>query len=109
MYQPPQAGRGARDLCNACVWGRGGHQGEAEGDERGVRCRWRWARGAAQRVKPLGPNRIPLHDGRLPFGQTACAVTPAAVPAAMPRSGGAAKRQGDVASLTLVAEVEGTA
>ena len=42
----------------------------------------------------------------LPFGQTASAVTPAAVPAAMPRSGGAAKRQGDVASLTLVAEVE---
>ena len=43
------------------------------------------------------------------FGQTAGAATPAVVAAAMPRSGGAAQRRGDVASLAYVAEVEGAA
>ncbi len=42
-------------------------------------------------------------------GQTARAATPAAVTAAMPRSGGAARRRGDVAFLAFVAEVEGAA
>ena len=43
------------------------------------------------------------------FGQTAGAATPAVVAAAMPRSGGAQQRRGDVASLAYVAEVEGAA
>jgi hypothetical protein len=45
------------------------------------------------------------------LGQPAGAATPAAVTAAMPQSGGAAQRRGDVASLGLayVAEVEGAA
>ena len=43
------------------------------------------------------------------FGPTAGAATPAAVAAAMPRSGGAAQRRGDIASLAYVAEVEGAA
>ena len=43
------------------------------------------------------------------FGPTAGAATPVAVAAAMPRSGGAARRRGDVASLAYVAEVEGAA
>ena len=42
-------------------------------------------------------------------GRTARAATPAAVAAAMPRSGGAAQRRGDTASLAYVAEVEGAA
>ena len=42
-------------------------------------------------------------------GRTARAATPAAVAAAMPRSGGAEQRRGDVASLAYVAEVEGAA
>ena len=45
----------------------------------------------------------------LQFGLTARAATPPAVAAAMPRSGGAAQRRGDVASLVYVAEVEGAA
>ena len=43
------------------------------------------------------------------FGPTAGAATPAVVAAAMPRSGGAEQRRGDVASLAYVAEVEGAA
>ena len=42
-------------------------------------------------------------------GRTARAATPAAVAAAMPRSGGAEQRRGDIASLAYVAEVEGAA
>ena len=42
-------------------------------------------------------------------GRTAHAATPAAVAAAMPRSGGAKQRWGEVASLAYVAEVEGAA
>ena len=46
----------------------------------------------------------------LHFGPTAAgAATPAAVAAAMPQSGGAAQRRGDIASLVYVAEVEGAA
>ena len=45
----------------------------------------------------------------LRFGPTAGAATPAVVAAAMPRSGGAQQRRGDVASLAYVAEVEGAA
>ena len=45
----------------------------------------------------------------LNFGPTAGAATPAAVAAAMPQSGGAAQRRGDIASLVYVAEVEGAA
>ena len=46
----------------------------------------------------------------LHFGPTAGAATPAAVAAAMPQSGGAAQRRGDIiASLVYVAEVEGAA
>ena len=43
------------------------------------------------------------------FGPTAGAATPAVVAAAMPRSGGAKQRLGEVASLAYVAEVEGAA
>ena len=39
----------------------------------------------------------------LHFGPTAGAATPAAVAAAMPQSGGAAQRRGDIASLVYVA------
>jgi hypothetical protein len=42
-------------------------------------------------------------------GRTARAATPAALAAAMPRSGGAAQRRGDIVSLAYVAEVEGAA
>jgi hypothetical protein len=42
-------------------------------------------------------------------GRIARAATPAAVAAAMPRSGGAEQRRGDIASLAYVAEVEGAA
>ena len=42
-------------------------------------------------------------------GRIAPAATPAAVAAAMPRSGGAEQRRGDIASLAYVAEVEGAA
>ena len=45
----------------------------------------------------------------LRFGPTAGAATPAVVAAALPRSGGAEQRRGDVASLAYVAEVEGAA
>ena len=45
----------------------------------------------------------------LRVGPTAGAATPAVVAAAMPRSGGAQQRRGDVASLAYVAEVEGAA
>ena len=45
----------------------------------------------------------------LRFGPTAGAATPAVVAAAMPWSGGAEQRRGDVASLAYVAEVEGAA
>ena len=46
----------------------------------------------------------------LHFGPTAGAATPAAVAAAMPQSGGAAQRRGDIAfTLVYVAEVEGAA
>jgi hypothetical protein len=42
-------------------------------------------------------------------GRTARAATPAALAAAMPRSGGAAQRRGYIVSLAYVAEVEGAA
>jgi hypothetical protein len=39
-------------------------------------------------------------------GQTARAATPAAVAAAMPRSGGAAQRRGEITFQAYVAELE---
>ena len=41
------------------------------------------------------------------LGQTACAAAPKAVTSTLSGSGGAAKRQGDIVSLTFVAEIEG--